>query len=174
MRIHTRWFPLLEDPWTSHRWHWMCVGMVWGAVERVAVLLLYHSPSSPVDTLLRLAEAVSEWALYFPWLLVLGDFNVYADIGQTGAASDFMLSMAAMGLFPSCIGTEVMWLGKTMSLVGLQLLAFDGVLLSKEPRDVAWFLTSAGQTGGHFSFYAKHTNCPPYLAQPDSPQWSMP
>ncbi|KAF7253384.1 hypothetical protein EYD10_00388 [Varanus komodoensis] len=46
----------------------------------------------------KLTEIVSDLVLRTPRMLVLGDFNLHAESGLTGAAQDFMASMTAMGL----------------------------------------------------------------------------
>ncbi|KAF7251301.1 hypothetical protein EYD10_03390, partial [Varanus komodoensis] len=50
------------------------------------------------DSLPELMEIVSDLVLRTPRMLVLGDFNLHAETGLTGAAPDFMASMTAMGL----------------------------------------------------------------------------
>lgn len=66
---------------------WTSVGY-WGDVGYLTGIL---------STLSRLADAVSYWALYFPQLVVLGEFNVYADTELVGAACEVIAFMAALG-----------------------------------------------------------------------------
>ncbi|KAF7248048.1 Forkhead box protein M1 [Varanus komodoensis] len=46
----------------------------------------------------ELTETVSDLVLRTPRMLVLGDFNLHAETGLTGAAQDFMVSIVPMGL----------------------------------------------------------------------------
>ncbi|KAF7246310.1 Tyrosine-protein kinase Yes, partial [Varanus komodoensis] len=55
-------------------------------------------PSGLTDSLPELTEIVSDLVLKTPRMLVLGDFNLHAEMVLTGAAQDFIASMAAMGL----------------------------------------------------------------------------
>ncbi|KAF7251996.1 hypothetical protein EYD10_02591 [Varanus komodoensis] len=50
------------------------------------------------NSLPELMEIVSDLVFKTPRMLVLGDFNLHAEMVLTGAAQDFMASMAAMGL----------------------------------------------------------------------------
>uniref|UniRef100_A0A670I2H7 Reverse transcriptase domain-containing protein n=1 Tax=Podarcis muralis TaxID=64176 RepID=A0A670I2H7_PODMU len=75
-----------------------CVGLVWGSEESLAVWLVYQPPSAPAATLSGLLEAVAGWALEFPNLLVLGDFNFHADATPSSQALDLVSSMATLGL----------------------------------------------------------------------------
>ncbi|XP_077782882.1 uncharacterized protein LOC144327417 [Podarcis muralis] len=75
-----------------------CVGLVWGTKESLAVWLVHRPPSTPTATLSDLLEVVAGWALEFPNLLVLGDFNVHADAAPSSQALDIVTSMAALGL----------------------------------------------------------------------------
>ncbi|KAF7242950.1 putative RNA-directed DNA polymerase from transposon BS [Varanus komodoensis] len=52
----------------------------------------------------ELTEIISDLVLKIPRMLVLGDFNLHAETVLTGAAQDFMASMAAMGLSQHVIG----------------------------------------------------------------------
>ncbi|XP_062831933.1 uncharacterized protein LOC134297676 [Anolis carolinensis] len=75
------------------------VGLVWDSQASIAFLLVYRAPNAPVDILSQLLEVVSEWALRFPRLIVLGDFNVHADAGSfSSAAEDLVSTMATLGL----------------------------------------------------------------------------
>ncbi|KAF7239258.1 hypothetical protein EYD10_14085 [Varanus komodoensis] len=57
-----------------------------------------------VDSLPELTQIVLDLVLKTPRMLVLGDFNLHAEMVLTGAAQDFMASMAAMGLSQHVIG----------------------------------------------------------------------
>ncbi|KAF7243102.1 RNA-directed DNA polymerase from mobile element jockey [Varanus komodoensis] len=66
--------------------------------------LLLPPPPPGVDSLPELTEIVSDLVLETSRMLVLGDFNLHAKTVLTGAAQDFMASMAAMGLSQHVIG----------------------------------------------------------------------
>ncbi|KAF7251817.1 putative RNA-directed DNA polymerase from transposon BS [Varanus komodoensis] len=70
--------------------------------------LLQAVCTGSIDTSLyilsELTETVSDLVLRTPRMLVLGDFNLHAESGLTGAAQDFMASMTAMGLSQHVIG----------------------------------------------------------------------
>ena len=56
-----------------------CVGLGWDSVEKLAIWLVYRPPNAPADALPGLLETVVAWALQYPRMLVLGDFNVHAE-----------------------------------------------------------------------------------------------
>ncbi|KAF7245134.1 Threonylcarbamoyladenosine tRNA methylthiotransferase [Varanus komodoensis] len=68
------------------------------AKGEVSGLTEYRLYPSNKDSLPELTEIVSDLVLRTPRMLVLGDFNLHAETGLTGAAQDFMASMTAMGL----------------------------------------------------------------------------
>ncbi|KAF7247964.1 UvrABC system protein A [Varanus komodoensis] len=75
-----------------------CLYLVLGERDRLGILLVYRAPFCPAVSLSELTETVSDLVLRTPRMLVLGDFNLHAESGLTGAAQDFMASMTAMGL----------------------------------------------------------------------------
>ncbi|KAF7253695.1 hypothetical protein EYD10_00878 [Varanus komodoensis] len=75
-----------------------CLYLVLGDRDRLGILLVYRAPFCPTVSLPELTETVSDLVLRTPSMLVLGDFNLHAETGLTGAAQDFMASMTAMGL----------------------------------------------------------------------------
>ncbi|KAF7250183.1 putative RNA-directed DNA polymerase from transposon BS [Varanus komodoensis] len=75
-----------------------CLYLVLGYGDRLGILLVYRAPFCPTVSLPELTEIVSDLVLRTPRMLVLGDFNLHAESGLTGAAQDFMASMTAMGL----------------------------------------------------------------------------
>ncbi|KAF7250618.1 hypothetical protein EYD10_03722 [Varanus komodoensis] len=81
-----------------------CLYLVLGERDRLGILLVYRAPFCPAVSLSELTETVSDLVLRTPRMLVLGDFNLHAESGLTGAAQDFMASMTAMGLSQHVIG----------------------------------------------------------------------
>ncbi|KAF7238196.1 WD repeat-containing protein on Y chromosome [Varanus komodoensis] len=81
-----------------------CLYLVLGDRDRLGILLVYRAPFCPSDSLTELTEIVSDLVLKTPRMLVLGDFNLHAETGLTGAVQDFMASMTAMGLSQHVIG----------------------------------------------------------------------
>ncbi|KAF7253167.1 Xanthine dehydrogenase/oxidase [Varanus komodoensis] len=75
-----------------------CLYLVLGNRDRLGILLVYRAPFCPTVSLPELMEIISDLVLRTPRMLVLGDFNLHAETGLTGAAQDFMASMTAMGL----------------------------------------------------------------------------
>ncbi|KAF7251291.1 Dystrophin, partial [Varanus komodoensis] len=75
-----------------------CLYLVLGDRDRLGILLVYRAPFCPTVSLPELTEIISDLVLRTPRMLVLGDFNLRAETGLTGAAQDFMASMTAMGL----------------------------------------------------------------------------
>ncbi|KAF7234862.1 50S ribosomal protein L1 [Varanus komodoensis] len=75
-----------------------CLHLVLGNRDRLGILLVYHAPFCPTDSLPELTEIVLDLVLRTPRMLVLGDFNLHAETVLTGVAQDFMASMVAMGL----------------------------------------------------------------------------
>ncbi|KAF7241902.1 Non-homologous end-joining factor 1 [Varanus komodoensis] len=78
--------------------------LVLGERDRLGILLVYRAPFCLAVSLSELTETVSDLVLRTPRMLVLGDFNLHAESGLTGAAQDFMASMTAMGLSQHVIG----------------------------------------------------------------------
>ncbi|KAF7253150.1 hypothetical protein EYD10_01179 [Varanus komodoensis] len=72
--------------------------LVLGDQDRLGILLVYREPFCPTDSLPKLTEIVSNLVLKTPRMLVLRDFNLHAETVLTGAAQDFMASMAVKGL----------------------------------------------------------------------------
>ncbi|KAF7235047.1 Vomeronasal type-2 receptor 26 [Varanus komodoensis] len=75
-----------------------CLYLVLGERDRLGILLVYRALFCPAVSLSELTETVLDLVLRTPRMLVLGDFNLHAEAGLTGAAQDFMASMKAMGL----------------------------------------------------------------------------
>ena len=108
-----------------------CVGLEWGSVENLAIWVVYRPPSAPPAALSSLLEAVMAWALQYPRLLVLGDFNVHADSPSSRIDLDLMSTMAALG-FSQFVTGPTHQAGHTLDLVfgvGVQvdLMATDVV-----------------------------------------------
>ena len=93
-----------------------CLHLVLGQRDRFGILLVYRPPRCSTDSLAELTEVVAAALLKSPRLLVLGDVNIHAEAALSGAAQDFMVSMATMGLSQHAIGpTHVA--GHTLDLV---------------------------------------------------------
>lgn len=90
----------------------------WDAEESFAVCLVDCSSSTPADSLPVLLEAVVGWALEFLRLLVISDYNVYADTAASQQATDLISCMAALVL------SKIVW-GHTQQADHILDLIFD-------------------------------------------------
>lgn len=59
--------------------------------------VVYHSPSTPSDSLLNLLESAASWASKVLSLLVLCDFHIHADAAPSKPASDLVSFMGHCG-----------------------------------------------------------------------------
>lgn len=75
-----------------------CVGLVWEAVESLAIWLVYNLLNAPADILLGLWKAISGWTLEHSKLLVLGDLNAHTDAVASSQAKNLVSSMVALEL----------------------------------------------------------------------------
>uniref|UniRef100_A0A803SN06 Reverse transcriptase domain-containing protein n=1 Tax=Anolis carolinensis TaxID=28377 RepID=A0A803SN06_ANOCA len=102
-----------------------CVHLRVSDRDRLGILLVYRPPRCTTVSLPELAGVVSGLALESQRLLVLRDFNVHAETILTGAAQDFMASMATMGL-SQVVSGPTHRAGHTLDLVFCQGWEEDG------------------------------------------------
>ena len=86
------------------------------ARDGIGILLGYRAPCDPAISLPELADFVSVARLEYPRLLVLGDFNIHAEVEVSGLALEFLETMASLDMSQYVNGPTHMG-GHTLDLV---------------------------------------------------------